>query len=216
MTKQFVTLTFDNGPTPGVTEPVLDLLAAHAVPATFFAIGHKLATPEGRYLGRRIVLEGHRLGGHTWSHSTQFGAADDAEVSDELARTRAAVDEAGGEGLLFRPYGAGGVIDDRLMSTFGATTLCSLGYTCVLWNVLPGDWRDADHWIGHAMTEIERHPWSVVVLHDIAGAALDRLDEFLAAVRRRDPEWSQSFPDECTPIRDGIPTSSFGTLRVTN
>jgi peptidoglycan/xylan/chitin deacetylase (PgdA/CDA1 family) len=216
MTKQFVTLTFDNGPTPGVTEPVLDLLAAHAVPATFFAIGHKLATPEGRYLGRRIVLEGHRLGGHTWNHSTQFGAADDAEVSDELARTSAAVDEAGGEGLLFRPYGAGGVIDDRLMSSFGAATLCSLGYTCVLWNVLPGDWHDADHWVSHAMTEIEQHPWSVVVLHDIADAALDRLDEFLTAVRRRDPAWSQSFPDECTPIRDGIPTSSFGTLCVTN
>jgi peptidoglycan/xylan/chitin deacetylase (PgdA/CDA1 family) len=216
MTKQFVTLTFDNGPTPGVTEPVLDLLAAHAVPAIFFAIGHKLATPEGRYLGQRIVLEGHRLGGHTWNHATQFGTADDVEVTDELARTSAAVDEAGGEGLLFRPYGAGGVIDDRLMSPFGATTLCSLGYTCVLWNVLPGDWRDADHWVSHAMTEIERHPWSVVVLHDIADAALDRLDEFLTAVRRLDPEWSQSFPDECTPIRNGVPTSSFGALCVTN
>ena len=35
MTRPYVTLTFDNGPTPGVTEPVLDLLAAHAVPATF-------------------------------------------------------------------------------------------------------------------------------------------------------------------------------------
>ena len=137
-------------------------------------------------------------------------------VSDELARTSAAVDEAGGEGLLFRPYGAGGVIDDRLMSPFGATTLCSLGYTCVLWNVLPGDWRDADHWVSHAMTEIERHPWSVVVLHDIADAALDRLDEFLTAARRRDPEWSQSFPDECTPIRDGSPTSSFPSLCLAN
>ena len=29
MTSPLVTLTFDNGPTPGVTEPVLDLLAAH-------------------------------------------------------------------------------------------------------------------------------------------------------------------------------------------
>ena len=75
MTRQYVTLTFDNGPTPGVTEPVLDLLAAHAVPATFFAIGQKVATAEGGYLGRRIVREGHRLGGHTWSHSVQFGAA---------------------------------------------------------------------------------------------------------------------------------------------
>ena len=55
MTRPYVTLTFDNGPTPGVTEPVLDLLAAHAVPATFFAIGQKVATAEGGYIGRRIV-----------------------------------------------------------------------------------------------------------------------------------------------------------------
>ena len=78
MTAPVVTLTFDNGPTPGVTEPVLDLLAAHRVPATFFAIGRKLATPEGQALGRRIVDAGHELGGHTWSHSIQFGTADDA------------------------------------------------------------------------------------------------------------------------------------------
>lgn len=214
MTAPFVTLTFDNGPTPGITEPVLDLLAAHAVPATFFAIGRKLAAPEARGLGRRIVADGHRLGGHTWSHAVQFGQADDSVVSDELARTRAAVDEVGGDGLLFRPYGAGGVIDDLLMSPFGATTLCSLGYTCVLWNVLPGDWRDPDGWVDHALTEIGRHPWSVVVLHDVVDAALARLDKFLTTVRRHDPAWSQSFPDECTPIRNGSPTSSFDTLCV--
>ena len=58
------------------------------VPATFFAIGRKLATPDGQRLGRRIVATGHRLGGHTWSHSVQFGVADDAVITDELARTR--------------------------------------------------------------------------------------------------------------------------------
>ena len=212
MTAPTVTLTFDNGPTRGTTEPVLDLLAAHAVPATFFAIGRKLATPEGRDLGRRSVAEGHRLGGHTWTHSVQFGAADDAVISDELNRTRAAVDDVGGDGLLFRPYGAGGVIDDRLMSPFGASTLCAHGYTCVLWNVLPGDWRDPDGWVDHALTGIDENPWSVVVLHDVVGAALERLDEFLTAARSRGPMWSQDFPDECTPIRGGAPTSSFDTL----
>ena len=216
MTLPKVTLTFDNGPTPGTTEPVLELLAAHAVPATFFAIGQKLATPDGRELGRRSVAEGHRLGGHTWTHSVQFGPADDAVISDELNRTREVVDEVGGAALLFRPYGAGGVIDDRLMSPFGASTLCSQGYTCVLWNVLPGDWRDPDGWVGHALTGIDEHPWSVVVLHDVVGAAVDRLDEFLTAARSRGAVWSQDFPEECTPIRDGAPTSSFDTLCLAN
>jgi peptidoglycan-N-acetylglucosamine deacetylase len=195
---------------------VLDLLAMHSVPATFFAIGRKLATNEGLALGRRIVGAGHQLGGHTWSHSIQFGGADETVVKDELERTRTVVDEAGGNGLLFRPYGAGGVIDDRLMSDFGAKSLCSLGYTCVLWNVLPGDWRDPTGWVDQALDDIDRHPWSVVVLHDVGEAALPRLDEFLARVARRDPTWSQSFPDECTPIRNGSATSSFATLGVTN
>jgi peptidoglycan-N-acetylglucosamine deacetylase len=215
MTAPIVTLTFDNGPTPGITEPVLDVLAQHSVPATFFSIGHKLATEDGRRLGTRIVAEGHALGGHTWSHAVQFGVADDATIDDELSRTRAAVEEAGGDGLLFRPYGAGGVIDDRLMSAFGATTLCAQGYTCVLWNVVPGDWRDADGWVDHAVSGIQQDPWSVVVLHDVADAALDRLDEFLTSVRHLDPAWSQDFPDACTPIRNGAPTTSFAILAST-
>ena len=54
-------------------------------------IGHKLATRHGVALGRQIVSRGHRLGGHTWSHSVQFGVADGDVLLDELARTRAAL-----------------------------------------------------------------------------------------------------------------------------
>lgn len=216
MTAPIVTLTFDNGPTPGITEPVLEVLSEHSVPATFFAIGHKLATPDGQRLGRRIVAEGHRLGGHTWSHWVQFGVAQDDVIVDELTRTTTAVDRCGGDGLLFRPYGAGGVIDDRLMSPFGASTLCSSAYTCVLWNVLPGDWRDADGWVDVAVAETDTLPWSVVVLHDVADAALARLDEFLTTMKSRNATWSKDFPDECTPIRAGSPTASFDTLCTSN
>jgi peptidoglycan-N-acetylglucosamine deacetylase len=216
MTAPLVSLTFDNGPTPGITEPVLDLLAKHRVPATFFAIGRKLATPQGQALGRRIVADGHQLGGHTWSHSIQFGAADEAVITEELTSTRAAVEDAGGEGLLFRPYGAGGVIDERLMSAFGATSLCSAGYTCVLWNVLPHDWDDHTGWVDRAVNDIDRHPWSVVVLHDVTDAALPRLDEFLTNLAPSNPTWSHDFPDECTPIRNGSATSAFGSLCIAN
>ncbi len=214
MTAPTVTVTFDNGPTPGITEEVLEVLTAQSVPATFFTIGHKLATPEGRELGRETVRRGHRLGGHTWSHSVQFGVAAEDVILDELARTRAAVDEAGGDGSLFRPYGAGGVIDDHLMSEFGALSLCAGGYTCVLWNVLPGDWRDEAGWVDAALDEIGRHQWSVVVLHDIVDASLPRLGEFLDRLNSVDPKWSQDFPEECTPIRNGLPTSSFDTLNA--
>lgn len=214
MTAPVVTLTFDNGPTPGVTEPVLEVLAEHRVPATFFAIGRKLDTPSGQELGRRIIGDGHRLGGHSWSHSVQFGTADEATITEELAATRATVEDVGGDGLLFRPYGAGGVIDARLMSSFGAQSLRSSGYTCVLWNVLPGDWKDPNGWVDRAVDEIDRHAWSVVVLHDVADAALPRLDQFLTVVAASSPTWSGDFPDDCTPIRNGVATTSFGTLYI--
>jgi peptidoglycan/xylan/chitin deacetylase (PgdA/CDA1 family) len=212
MTAPVVTLSFDNGPTPGITEAVLEVLTASSVPAAFFAIGNKLATPQGVELGREVVARGHRLGGHTWSHSVQFGAAPEEVVVDELRRTSEAVDAVGGEPLLFRPYGAGGLIDDRLMSHFGAFRLRTGGYTCVLWNVVPGDWRDPAGWVEPALGEIARHPWSVVVLHDVAGAALPRLGEFLDSLAARQPVWSLDFPHDCTPIRNGAPTASFDTL----
>jgi peptidoglycan/xylan/chitin deacetylase (PgdA/CDA1 family) len=36
------TLSFDNGPTPGVTERILDILNRNGIRATFFVIGKKL------------------------------------------------------------------------------------------------------------------------------------------------------------------------------
>lgn len=65
-----VALTFDDGPDPEVTPQLLALLAAHAVPATFFCIGERVA----RYpqLARAIVAQGHTLGNHSYRHSAAF------------------------------------------------------------------------------------------------------------------------------------------------
>ena len=43
-----LTLSFDNGPEPGTTPRVLDILAARGIKTTFFVIGEKLADPERR------------------------------------------------------------------------------------------------------------------------------------------------------------------------
>ena len=57
-----VVLTFDDGPDRYRTPEVLDELADECVRATFFLLGAK-ARGKGR-LVRRIVAEGHTLGGH--------------------------------------------------------------------------------------------------------------------------------------------------------
>ena len=209
-----LTLTIDNGPTPGVTERVHEILARRGVPAIFFVVGRNVVDPAGRRLVGRAVADGHLVGSHTWSHTVTFGGADDGAVDRELDDGRRAVADAGGDPQLFRPYGAGGAIDDRLRSPHGADRLRADGCTCVLWNSVPGDWLDPAGWPEAALADIEREPWTVVVVHDVADAALERLDDFLARCADRGVALTLDLPDSCTPIRAGAPTASYGLLGV--
>jgi peptidoglycan/xylan/chitin deacetylase (PgdA/CDA1 family) len=59
-------LTFDDGPDPTHTPPLLDLLAKHGVKASFFLVGQKVERHPK--LVERIVAEGHMLGNHSYSH----------------------------------------------------------------------------------------------------------------------------------------------------
>lgn len=79
-------LTFDDGPDPEHTSPLLDLLAAHGVCASFFLVGQKVERyPE---LVRRIVSEGHMLGNHSYSH-WEFRNMTLRKQLDEVHRTDA-------------------------------------------------------------------------------------------------------------------------------
>jgi peptidoglycan/xylan/chitin deacetylase (PgdA/CDA1 family) len=62
-----VVLTFDDGPHPGATAKVLDLLREHGMVATFFVVGHSI-TERTYALIQRMVSEGHTLGTHTYNH----------------------------------------------------------------------------------------------------------------------------------------------------
>lgn len=59
-------LSFDDGPHPDFTPPLLDLLEEHGVKASFFLIGQQIERhPE---LAKRIAEAGHTLGNHSYSH----------------------------------------------------------------------------------------------------------------------------------------------------
>jgi peptidoglycan/xylan/chitin deacetylase (PgdA/CDA1 family) len=59
-------LTFDDGPTPRITQEVLSTLGKLKAHATFFCIGRNAE----RYPGilKQITEEGHSIGNHTYSH----------------------------------------------------------------------------------------------------------------------------------------------------
>jgi len=209
-----VTVTFDNGPTTGITDEVLDLLEARRVPAVFFVVGQRAATYEGRTRVRRAVELGHRVGNHTWTHSVPFGELDDQAVRYEIDDTVRLVNALGGDGHLFRPYGVGGVMDHRLMSPFGAAHLQSIGATVVSWTSVPGDWLDPAGWVDKALADVDTQEWPVVVLHDLPAACGERLGDFLEALQSRGVEFRQDFPDLCVHVAAGEPTSQYSALRV--
>lgn len=59
-------LTFDDGPTEGVTDEVLRLLKEYDAKATFFCVGQQVEKNQTLY--HRIIEEGHSIGNHSYSH----------------------------------------------------------------------------------------------------------------------------------------------------
>src|SRR5262249_32333568 len=62
-----VVLTFDDGPIPKYTRPILEALAAQCTKATFFVLGEMAA--EYPDMVHEIARQGHTIGTHTWSHA---------------------------------------------------------------------------------------------------------------------------------------------------
>jgi peptidoglycan-N-acetylglucosamine deacetylase len=202
--KPRVTLTFDNGPTPGITNRVLDVLRDRDLRATFFVVGRDLERPGARALSERAFNEGHWIGNHTLTHSLQFGESDDPGFGTrELLDAQAIIDGLAHPDRLFRPYGGGGIISRRVLTENVIETLQEGGYTCVLWNSVPRDWEQPVAWVPTALATIESQPWTVIVLHDHDTGAMQNLPLFLDELIARGVEVRQDFPDDCVPIRRG-------------
>jgi peptidoglycan-N-acetylglucosamine deacetylase len=199
-----LTLTFDNGPEPGVTPRVLDILAERGLKTTFFVIGEKLADPERWRLAVRAHDEGHWIGNHTYTHSVPLGRQTDPEAAEhEIGRTQAAIGNLAHSQRWFRPFGGGGNLDDRLLKPSVVEYLVRNKFSCVLWNAIPRDWADLQGWVDRALAQCRAQPWSLLVLHDLPGGAMDRLADFLDRASASGARFRQDFPPACVPIRAG-------------
>jgi peptidoglycan/xylan/chitin deacetylase (PgdA/CDA1 family) len=199
-----VTLTFDNGPTPGITEHVLDILSARRIRATFFIVGEKLLKPGGRELAARAHSEGHSIGNHSMTHSTPLGEKPDAEYARrEIEETQNLIGVLSHEEKLFRPMGGGGLIGPHLLSRAAMELLQKGKYTCVLWSSVPGDWKDQAGWVDRCVSEVAARDWTVVAIHDIENGALAQLPEFLDRLDSLGAEFRQDFPEDVLIMRRG-------------
>lgn len=94
-------LTFDDGPSEGKTEAVLDILARRNIKATFFVIGEYVRkNPE---IAKRIVEEGHTIGIHCDVHDykTLYQSVD-SYVADFEKAYQTVLEVTGVEAKLFR------------------------------------------------------------------------------------------------------------------
>jgi peptidoglycan/xylan/chitin deacetylase (PgdA/CDA1 family) len=182
-----VALTFDDGPRPGSTDRVLDVLAALDVRATFFCVGSNAQRHPD--LVRRVRAEGHAVGSHSFTHpdpeTTPLGV-----LAADYARGRAAVEDALGERVtLFRP--PRGWLD---LPRAGQLRLRRTPPW--LWSVDPRDWHpDAQRSAVEAVAG-SALGGDVVLLHDWVeqpwdpraldrSSTVDALPAVVAAVRAR-------------------------------
>ena len=206
---QRLTLTFDNGPTPAITDWVLDVLRDRGVHATFFVIGSKLQQPGGRALAERAINEGHWVGNHSMSHKRALGEeSDEARIETEINGADALLDGLRHPDRLFRPFGNGGIIDRRILGPDAVNRLKAGGYTVVLWNSIPHDWDDPDGWVERAFEQCDPLDHAVPVLHDYDTGALRHLERFLDELERRDVTIVSEFPDSVIPVRRGVETAA--------
>lgn len=171
-----VALTIDDAPS-AATPAILDVLAAHRVPATFFVIGEQVATREAAL--RRMAAEGHELGNHLMRDEPSARLAPDAFEAD-LLRTRAVLAPYGAS-RWFRP-GSGWYTRAMLARARRH------GYRCALGSVYPFDPHLPFRRYLIRTVLARTRPGSVIVLHDGEARGLRTADVLRAVIpelRRR-------------------------------
>ena len=124
--KPMVALTFDDGPRPGVTDKILDVLEEYNARATFFVCGWHLERQENRDIILRAASLGCEIGNHTYTHK-KLVEQNFVSVRYEIENTNdAVVDAIGVKPRSFRPPGG--------VNTYEATAVTrDSGMVIVLW-----------------------------------------------------------------------------------
>jgi len=149
-------LTFDDGPTPEVTQWVIKTLHQYNVKATFFCLGRNIAQHSSIY--QQLLSQGHRVGNHGYDHlngwrTTTKDYVDNAEKARKLVNSP-----------LFRPpYG-------RIKKQQGQE-LHRKGCQIVMWDVISGDF-DTSISSEQCLLNVTKNvtSGSIIVFHDSAKA----------------------------------------------
>lgn len=149
--KEGVFLTFDDGPTRGVTPWVLEQLAGYEAKATFFCLGKNVEMNPDIF--ESIKGAGHTIGNHTYSHLKGWATETGQYVQD--------IDFANGylKSNIFRPpYGRIKPAQFKILKK---------RYKIIMWDVLSMDYSkrvSPRKVVNYVLNSI--HPGAIIVFHD--------------------------------------------------
>jgi peptidoglycan/xylan/chitin deacetylase (PgdA/CDA1 family)/glycosyltransferase involved in cell wall biosynthesis len=181
-----VALTFDDGPDPTWTPAVLDVLARHGVPATFFVVGSRVV--EHPELVRREHAEGHELGVHTFTHA-DLSTLPGWQRNLQLSLTESVLSGVVGVRpvLLRPPYSSTpDAVDERDFAAW--RSVAAQGYLIALADRDSGDWRrpGVEQIVDAALPTGD--DGAIVMLHDGGGdrsETVAALDVIISALQAR-------------------------------
>jgi len=169
-----IAITFDDGPVPGKTEKILDILHSHKIPAAFFCIGNRVAAnPE---LAKRIYKAGHLLGNHSYWHRNTFDLQSSKKIEQELRDTNDVIEGCVGvRPAYFRPpYG--------VTNPMVASAINHGGYKTVGWTVRSFDTISKDPKSLLRRVTKSLKSGDIVLFHDYCDITREILPEFLEKV----------------------------------
>lgn len=152
-----ISLTFDDGPVPGITDWVLGELEKRGLKATFFLVGDNVRKYPA--LAQSVLAAGHQLGNHTYHHLSGWKISTQTYLDDVASCDAILADTVGETPRFFRPpYG--------WMSPGQAKGLV-LSKKIVMWSLLSYDF-DPDLSSESLIRECTSRtaPGSIVVFHD--------------------------------------------------
>ncbi|MGO4955996.1 polysaccharide deacetylase family protein [Luteococcus sp. Sow4_B9] len=163
-----VVLTFDDGPLPGSTEQLAEVLADHDARAVFFVLMTRVSRAPG--LVRDLAAAGHEIGLHGLDHR-RITSLRTREADEWLRRAHAELTEAVDAPVtLFRPpHGAQNPATRLLAARHGLRT--------VLWSGTTWDWKDVTHEERVAKAMADARPGAILLAHDGSADASDLASE---------------------------------------
>ena len=154
--EKMVALTFDDGPHPGHTDAVLDILEKAGVKATFFVIGKNVELYPAPM--ERAYALGHEIENHSFDHKTKGKTPE--SLKESIAHTSALIEEKiGYRPKFFRP--PGGFATESVKTATG-----DLGLRQVFWTIDSEDWTGKS--AGSIIRDIlrEANDSEVILFHD--------------------------------------------------